>query len=235
MRKSIVFGGVDFSDITRAEVAEVASPVVSCESVAVPGRDGAVLLGTTVAPRDVTVRLMLDAAGSDEGSIAHHRARIAAALCAPGGHVLELPGGLRYRDCVCVAGGAWTTWTGDGTCDVVFRAFDPIAYGSECESKGLRFDVGGSWPTWPTITLRAESAASVAVSCGSKSVTVETGFSGGELVVIDMAEGTATVDGLNACADIALESDFFALAPGECLLQVSNCSLVGCSWEERWA
>jgi hypothetical protein len=64
---------------------------------------------------------------------------------------------------------------------------------------------------------------------------VESGFSGGEAVVVDCAGERADVDGADARDCVTLGSDFFALHPGECTLAFSGCSYFETRFRERWA
>ena len=57
----------------------------------------------------------------------------------------------------------------------------------------------------------------------------------GDVVVIDMERQAVTANGADATARVSLESDFFALVPGENALIFSGCSFHSVSWVERWA
>ena len=70
---------------------------------------------------------------------------------------------------------------------------------------------------------------------GSSSVAVEGTFAAGDVVVIDMEWQAVTANGADATARVSLESDFFALVPGENALVFSGCSFHSVSWVERWA
>lgn len=60
---------------------------------------------------------------------------------------------------------------------------------------------------------------------GSSSVAAEGTFAAGDVVVIDMEWQAVTANGADATARVSLESDFFALVPGENALVFSGCSL----------
>lgn len=59
-------------------------------------------------------------------------------------------------------------------------------------------------------------------------------FAGGESVVVDMGARSVAVDGADASADVAIESDFFALAPGARALWFSGASGISVTFSERW-
>ena len=234
--KSIVFNGVDFSEFCSAEVVEkVALPIVA-NTMAVPGRAGALLVSGRIPPRAVRVRLFMDA-GYKPGTngLADIRHRVYSALCSMGG-ALKLPDEpeLEYREAVCTDAGAWSSLFGDGHCDVGSTLLDPVAYGMERHEIGAAFEVGGTWPTWPTFELVASAGSAVQVRFADKIVCVEHALSGGEAVIIDCEHEVVTVDGTDARADVTLSSDFFSLVPGDCTLTFSGCSSHATAFHERW-
>lgn len=235
--RSIVYNGVDLSEWCSAEVVEkVAQPVVS-ETMVVPGRAGALLVSGRIPPRLVRVRLFMDA-GYKLGTngLADSRHRVYAALCSTAGGTLRLPDEpeLEYRDAVCTDAGSWSSLFEDGQGEVVFTLLDPVAYGRERTEIGTAFEVGGSWPTWPTFELVASAGSAVQVGCGDAFVRVEHAFSGGEVVHIDCEDEGVTIDGVNARADVTLSSDFFSLATGNRTLTFSGCASHVTAFHERW-
>nr|DAV82246.1 MAG TPA: distal tail protein [Caudoviricetes sp.] len=235
--RSIIYGGYDLSDICSAEVVECAALPVVADAMAVPGRAGALLVSGRVPPRVVRMRLFLDAGFKLDvnraGTIRH---RLYSALCLTGGGELVLPDDpeLSYRDAVCTDAGAWSSLFEDGQGIVEFTLYDPVAYGLERSEPGTSFEVGGTWPTWPAVSLTASSGSAVQVGYGGKVIRLEHAFSGGEVVVIDCESEGVTMDGSDARADVTLASDFFALEPGACSLSFSGCSSHSVSFRERW-
>lgn len=235
--RSIIYNGVDLSDVCSAEVVErVALPVLA-DAMVVPGRAGALLVSGRIPPRLVRVRLFMDA-GFKAGTngLADIRHGIYSALCSTAGGTLRLPDEpeLEYRDVVCTDAGAWSSLFEDGHGEVTFTLFDPIAYGMARSERGMSFEVGGSWPTWPTFELVASAGSAVQVGCGDAYVRVEHAFSGGEVVRIDFETDSVTIDGDDARADVTLGSDFFSLAPGDVSLAFSGCSSHVTAFCERW-
>ena len=235
--RSIVYNGVDRSEWCSAEVVEkVALPVVP-DTMVVPGRAGALLVSGRIPPRMVRVRLFMDA-GYKPGTngLADIRHRIYAALCSTAGGTLRLPDEpeFEYRDVVCTDAGAWSSLFEDGKGEVSFALLDPVAYGMARSERGTSFEVGGSWPTWPTFELVAEAGSAVQVGCSGSFVCVEHAFAGGEVVRIDCEIEGVTIDGADARASVTLSSDFFPLAPGSCELTFSGCSAHVTAFHERW-
>lgn len=235
--RSIVYNGVDLSDVCSAEVVEkVALPIVS-DAMVVPGRAGALLVAGRVPPRLVRVRLFMDA-GYKPGTngLADIRHRVYSALCSAAGGTLRLPDEpeWEYCDAVCTDAGAWSSLFEDGAGEVAFTLYDPVAYGMARSEQGASFEVGGSWPTWPEFELVASAGSAVQVGCGGKVVHVEHSFVGGEVVRIDCEGEGVTINRADARADVTLGSDFFSLAPGDVTLAFSGCSGHVTTFNERW-
>lgn len=235
---SIAYNGHDFSPYVSAELVEPAGHALSPRTLVVPGRPGAVLLGSELPPRVFRVRLFMDAGislGADERSEIRHE--LYGWLCAPDGAELELPGepGLTWRDAVVTDASGWDSLFEDGSCVIELTCFDPIAYGDEVSSAGTVLTVGGTWKTWPVVTLTALAGTSAKVADESgRYVLVERDFSAGDVVVVDFATEAVTVEGADASADVAVESTFFSLDPGAHTLTFSGCSAHTVSWTERW-
>lgn len=235
--RSIVHNGIDLSEWCSAEVVEkVALPVVP-DTMVVPGRAGALLVSGRIPPKLVRVRLFMDAGFRPEtNGLADIRHRVYSALCSTAGGTLRLPDEpeLEYRNVVCTDAGSWSSLFEDGQGEVVFTLLDPVAYGRERTETGTAFEVDGSWPTWPTFELVVSAGSAVQVGCGGSFVRVEHAFSGGEAVRIDCEGEGATIDGIDARADVTLSSDFFTLSPGSCELSITGCSSHTTSFRERW-
>lgn len=235
--RSIVYNGIDLSEWCSAEIIEkVALPVVP-ETMVVPGRAGALLVSGRIPPRLVRVRLFMDA-GFRPGTngLADIRHRVYAALCSTAGGTLRLPDEpeFEYRDAVCTDAGSWSLLFEDGKGEVTFALLDPVAYGRARSENGTSFEVGGSWPTWPTFELVASAGSAVQVGNDGEFVRIERVFSGGEMVRIDCESEGVTVDGVDTRADVTLASDFFSLAPGNVTLAYSGCSSHVTTFRERW-
>ena len=235
--RSIVFNGVDFSEFSSAEVVEKAALPIVVSTMVVPGRAGALLVSGRIPPRMVRVRLFMDAGYKPEtNGLADIRHRVYAALTSVGGGTLRLPSEpeLEYRDVVCNDAGVWSSLFEDGYGDVEFALLDPIAYGMERIEHGSSFEVGGTWPTWPTFELVASTGSAVQVSYGGKLVRIEHSFAGGEAVLIDCEREAVTIDGVDARADVTLASDLSTFSPGACDLSVTGCASFEVRFRERW-
>ena len=233
---SIVFDGHDFPAFTTCAVDESAHAVAPTAKV-VPGRAGQLLLSSRIPPRVLRVKLFLDpryAPGA--GGLSNLRHRIYGWLAATGGAVLQIPGDtdLEWHDAVCTGAGNWTTLEEDASCELEFTCFDPIAYGDVRNEAGDAFEVGGTWPTWPTFSIVASAGSAVQVACGDCFVRVEHAFIGGETVTIDCANEAVSIDGADARADVTLASDFFRLEPGEVELTFDDCATHAVTFRERW-
>ena len=235
---SLAYNGHDFSPYVAAELLEPAGHALEPRTLAVPGRPGAVLLGCELPPRVLRVRLFLDA-GARLTPVERSEARhlLYGWLVAPHGGELSLSGepGLVWRDAVVTGVSDWDSLFEDGSCEVEFTCLDPIAYGEERSSAAGSLDVGGTWATWPIVRLTASAGSSVRVADElGRYVLVERSFSAGEVVTMDFAAESVTVDGADASADVAMDSMFFSLSPGTHALSFAGCGSHAVSWRERW-
>lgn len=235
---SLTYNGHDFSDYVTAELVEPAGHALSPRALAVPGRPGAALLGSELPPRVLRVRLFLDAGvtlTAEERSAIRHE--LYGWLVAPMGAELSLTGepGLTWRDAVVTGVSDWDSLFEDGSCELAFTCFDPVAYGDGKSSAASTLTVGGTWATWPVVTLTALAGPSVKVADGlGRYVLVERTFAAGDEVLLDFQHEAVTVDGADASADVAVESTFFSLVPGEYTLTFTGCSAHTVAWTERW-
>lgn len=235
---SLSYAGRDFSPYVAAELVEPAGHALEPRTLFVPGRPGAVLLGCELPPRVLRVRLFLDAGAAlsaEERSATRHE--MYGWLVAPTGAELSLSGepDLTWRDAVVTGVSDWDSLFEDGSCEVEFTCFDPVAYGDGKSSAASVLTVGGTWATWPVVTLTALAGSSVKVADGlGRYVLVEREFSAGDVVLLDFQREAVTVDGDDASADVAVESTFFPLSPGSHSLTFSGCSAHTVTWAERW-
>ena len=205
-----------------------------------PGRADAVLLGGEVLPKVLWVRLYWDAGlglSVAEGAATRHK--MYAALLAPGGGELTVPGdsAMTYRDALCTSVDSWLSLFEDGSAEVGFTCFDPVAYGVRSEAESSSFTVGGTWATWPAVTLVARAGPVVKVADGAtgKFVLVGRAFAGGEAVALDFARETCTIEGVDASGLVSLGSDFFSIGLGAVSLTFTGCSSHSVSRFEGWA
>ena len=235
---ALAYNGHDFSEHVTAELLEPAGHALSPRTLAVPGRPGAALLGCELPPRALRVRLFLDAGvtlTAEERSAIRHE--MYGWLVAPMGAELSLTGepDLTWRDAVVTGVSDWDSLFEDGSCEVEFTCFDPVAYGDVKTSAAGTLTVGGTWTTWPVVTLTVLAGSSVKVTDElGRYVLVERQFSAGDVVVMDFRREAVTVEGEDASADVAVESTFFPLSPGSHTLAFSGCSAHTVAWTERW-
>jgi phage-related protein len=237
---SIEYAGHSFGDYVSAELAEPAAHVIAPETARVPGRPGLVLLSADVEPLELRVRLFMDA--PDALTVTQRsevRRTLRAWLLSTDGAELVVPGepALTWRDAICAGVSDWSSLFAEGSAVVTFECLNPIAYGTRMTSSNTTFQVGGTWPTWPTFVLVATAGSSVKVTdnISGSYVLVEGSFVGGERVTVDCAAQTATIDGADASKDVALGSDFFSLQPGSADLSFEGCSAFDVRFFERWA
>lgn len=251
-RRSIEYGGYDLSPYTTAEVTVGPAPAAEPVTVEVPGRDGELLLGTRMGPREIGVRLFLDLEGDTTAEEA--RREIARALSGLFGKTLLLPGDgeEEYRDVALTGPGRWSDLFEAGSCELVFTAFDPAVYGAERNiyrsfgggssgSIGLGFEC--TFPVWPVITVDAyrtdDEVPYVEVSEVELdlAVRIEGDFDDGDEIVIDCAARTVTREGEPAFDLIAPGSRFFPLVRHPMYgvtVMIRNAYNYRIEYRERW-
>lgn len=227
----------DFSPCVTAELLEPVGHVVGADVAEVPGRPGAVLLAGKVEPLTLRLRAFMDNHAFTTAELAEVRRLLRVWLLATDGGVLVVPGEptLEWHDAMCTGVSDWSSLFADWSAVVTFTCYDPIAYGESKESTEATFEVGGTWATWPTVSLVAEAGSSVSVGDGSSSIMVKGAFASSDAVAINMEGQTVAVNGSDATSGVTLGSDFFALSPGSNTLAFSGCSSHTVSWVERWA
>jgi phage-related protein len=237
-RMALVYGGADLSEWCSVEVAERGCAAAEPSTREVPGRAGLAVTGGRLAPLEIRALLTLRASGrmsAEELSTA--RRRVAAALSRPVGAALRIGDepGLEWCGVTVKSCGEWSTPEEGGTCEVVFLAHDPVAYGTDVTIVDTpAFTVGGSAPTWPRFRLVAAAGSAVSVAVGGLEVRVERTFMAGDVVEIDCEAMTVTVNGADACTEATLTSCFFRLEPGERELTVAGTSEFTAYFTERW-
>lgn len=235
----LVYCGTSLGDVCSAQVVGRSVNSLAVDAMRVVGRPGAVPVDSWLPPEDVKVRLMMDpGCRPDANGMSALRHRLRSWLLRPSGGELVLPDDpeLTYHDAFLVDAGDWTQLFEDGECEVTFTLFDPVAYGLARVERTNRFEVGGTWRTWPTLEMVAGPGETVmAVMPASRSsLTLERAFEGGETVVIDCATEAVTVDGVDARDSVTLGSDFFALQPGPCAVYFFCCESHEIRFRERW-
>lgn len=232
------YAGRDFSPYVQAELVEPAAHVLEPRAFPVPGRPGALLMGCELPPREVRLRLHLDAGSQMTAlELSRLRALLRAWLCVPGGGDLAVPGEglLTWRDAVVTGASDWDSLFEGGSCAVDFTCYDPVAYGAARSCTGTELEVLGTWPTLPVVRLTATAGSAVKVADDAgRFVLVERDLTAGDEVVMDFASESVTVDGEDASADVGVESTFFSLSPGAHVLTFSGCSAHEVAWAERW-
>ena len=233
-----VYNGFDFSGLVQAELTEPAALPLSPDAAAVPGRPGRLLLGCELPPRELTLRVFLDAGSKlNVDELAAVRRELRAALVALEGAELSVPGepGLTWRDAVLTGVTDWDSLFEGGSCELAFTCFDPVAYGDVETSTGTSIEAGGTWRTWPVFELTARAGSSVKVEDDAGSyVLIERTFRTGDTVLIDCEREAVSVNGADAATDVALGSAFFSLEPGTHAFSFSGCSAHETTWTERW-
>lgn len=181
---SITYNGHGFGGYVSAELVEPVAHVLAPETARVPGRPGLVLLSAEVEPLELRVRLFMDAPDAlTMTQRSEVRRTLRAWLLSTEGAELVMPGEptLTWHDALCMGVSDWSSLFAEGSALATFECLDPIAYGASASSAAGSFDVGGTWPTWPTMLIVASAGSSVKVAddVSGSYVLVESSFAGG--------------------------------------------------------
>lgn len=207
-------------------------------TVTVPGRPGERFVRQELRPLPIPCHVRLRARDPDHEAVARFRRKLTSVLVTDDPRPLVLPDEptLYYMAKLTTPGELDTLWH-TGAADLEFTAYDPIAYGQQCDDvlasgQSMVF-VEGTWETYPTFVLEAEGGPVSVASADGSLLTLEDEPEAGSAVVIDMEGRTQTVDGEYAPVTLAPDSHF-ALQPGR-----NDITLTGAHgtihWQERWA
>ena len=210
----MIYNGFDFAPwFDTRLVTRSLLPEYEIATRDVPGQPGSRFMRAELKPLTIEV-----AAAS--------RARPAAAMAA-----------LRRYMAVLTSPGALDTLWHTGEATLTFTAYDPVAYGAEGRatvSGTSGVQVGGTFRTYPTVTVRpggSTSALRLTNMGTGEFVQIDKAVTASSAVVIDMAAPQATVDG--SPAPVTFESDFFPLEPGANSLKLSS-GTATVQWTDRY-
>lgn len=246
MRTTVTFDGHDLT--AECVVSDLRRPLLPRElgAVTVPGMDGELPTGQTLAPFDLG--LTLTVMGRDPALREVVRQKVAADLNSAGEAPLAISedNGLWYK--------ARPTATSDGSrsvnaesFDVTFRVSDPVRYGrlrtvTVPKDGSATFHVGGTHPTMPTVTTTVASGAegqqwTLTLEDGTYLLyqPTYTGALHSESLVIDCEDRTLTAGNLTKM--LAPTADWLILAPGEHTLTMGGEATGGAAtvtFYERW-
>ena len=210
-------------------------------TVDVPGRDGSLFLGVSLAVR--TIKLTLTVRDRTPSGLQAASRALAAILnvSEPKPLSMSIDGGLYYM-AIPNAQADGTRYRNAVTYDVEFLCADPVAYGTErtitVPSGGsVTFEVDGTYPTAPQVSVSAAKNGSGGywrLTLDSDEYLVATIPSGVTTapVEIDCAARTLKVNG-----NIALlqpEADWLVLEPGEHTLSMTGTGQAMVIYVERW-
>lgn len=97
------------------------------------------------------------------------------------------------------------------------------------------FRVSGSRPACPTFELTPRSGAAYVRAVNSSTgefIRVESSFTGNKALAIDCEASTCSIGG--ASSPVTLDSDYFALVPGDVELVLTNATSGTLKYTERW-
>ena len=242
----MIFNGVDFSQWMRCNPTRRLMPEMDVTAYDRPGGDGAAYAGSRLKPLEIPVHCRLTLPGWRHEQVAAVRREVAAALSADAPAWLELgdEADVRYLAKVTDAGELSDLWH-TGACTVTFTAFDPVAFGrlrsATVPSGGsVDIDVGGTWPTWPTLAATSAVRDSttglwgVTLDSGDH-LRVVTGTASAVTVAMDCAPDARTCLVGGAVKLPTPDSDWLRLSPGKHTVAMDKgTGAAVLTWYERW-
>lgn len=237
----VVFDNHDLTELFGVEWP-VSRTAASWEpdAVDVPGRSGSVFGGTRAQPVDVSMRLWTLA---ETRTQRQHAVRTLAAWLAvdePKPLYLGDEGGL-WRMAIPAGGFDVSAYLNADSIPVTFRCLDPVLYGERHHvdvpgNGSVTFLVGGSAPTFPTITasdaredstvgwwrLRLDDGDHLDVDTGARSVPVSADCERRTLIVNDSVQMLQPL------------AQWLRLTPGTHTLSLAGTGAAHVQWTERW-
>lgn len=212
------------------------------ETIGVQGRDGVIVRNASLVGPQVSLRFVVDGTRAE---LEEARRAIGAALSVREPRRLQFgnDGGLYY---MAMPNGEpdWAQFSRSGRMDVPFLVPSPAMYGAEHvatvpSGESVSFEVGGTYPTAPTITASSASNGSSSGVWGVRldnadfvHVAIPTGYSS-RSVAVDCEARTCRVGGTLSLPTI--DSDWFELSPGSHVVRMDNgTGAAVLRWQERW-
>lgn len=235
----MIYNGFDFAPwFDTRLVTRSLLPEYEIATRDVPGQPGSRFMRAELKPLTIDVAAAWRARPADDMA-ALRRLMASRLLCLKEAELWlddERHLGLRYMAVLTSPGALDTLWhTGEAT--LTFTAYDPVAYGAEGRatvSGTSGVQVGGTFRTYPTVTVRpggSTSALRLTNMGTGEFVQIDKAVTASSAVVIDMAAPQATVDG--SPAPVTFESDFFPLEAGANSLKLSS-GTATVQWTERY-
>jgi predicted phage tail component-like protein len=240
-RTKVTFNGVNLTDLYHVSNLRNSLLPKQVSSVNVPGMDGALLTGSRLTTRTITLTLTVKGAGIEERQRAARMLAQALDVTEPAPLSLSIDGGLHYL--------AMPTSAGDGArytnalrFEVRFECLDPTLHGtperwSLTSGGSARVIVGGTHPTTPLVEVTgARNGAN-----GVWKLTLD----GGDYLVATIPSGVTSAPIVADCEGRALrvngslqllqpEADWLVLEPGEHTLTMEGTGTGAVTFEERW-
>lgn len=234
------FDGHDLNSLFVVSSVQRGLPPREPTLVDVPGRSGALFGGTRATPPTITVSLYAIGSTREQRQQAMRTLAGWLAVDEPKRLVLGDEGG-RYRLAVPSADASMSQWIDADSVEVTFTCPDPWLYGevmTETLPSGgtLAITVGGTAPTWPTITANATGG-----SQGSWIVTLEDGtgiyasIPSGTTHALTADCGARTLVVNEGVAMLPPSYDWPRLTPGaHTLTMAQGTGDATVTWVERW-
>ena len=241
MRTKVFFDGYELTHLFIVSDLKNSLLPRSVNTVEVPGRDGSLFTGTTLAARTIGLTLTVRDRTNEGRQLAARALAAILAVDEPKPLEISIDGGLYYL-AIPNAGSDGHRFKNATRYEVSFVCPDPVAYGNEkivtVPSGGsVTFEVSGTYPTMPTISAAAAANGSggfwrIRLEDGSYFLaTIPSGVQTAP-VIADCARRTLKVN--NTTALLTPEADWLVFEPGEHTLEMTGTGAAIVTFNERW-
>lgn len=248
-RTTVTFDGHDLTE--KCIVSDLRRPMLPRRlgAIEVPGMDGELATGQTLAPADIKLTLSIMGSDPDERELARQELAEILNTDGPKPLAISIDGGLYYM-ARALSQDDGARFVNAESYEVTFRASDPVRYGELREvlvppNGSVTFTVGGTYPTMPTL----DTVLTATASDMYWKITLD----GGDYVLfspLTYVEGSMAVDSIivdcehrlmktwNTPKMLPAGADWLVLTPGEHTLAMeTNVSVAGNTsvlFRERW-
>lgn len=231
----IYFDGKDLSTLLWVTgVNRTILPERNITTTEVPGVDGSMVSGVSLAPITVTVTAYIRK--DSVRDVTDARRLIAEALATDTPRPLFLPDEPnRYLMAMYQGGAELSRNAHKPGVELPFYCADPVSYGEKREldvTSTRPVNVRGTYPCKPVITVKPPQGETWRITKLSTNefIEVKGPFTGEQTVVLDTANERCTVNGNDAPVEV--ESDYFTLLGTENVMVSGGTAHL--EWVERW-
>ncbi len=222
----LIYDGVNLSDTFQiVDVRAYLLPQIKARTQELAQKPGAYFASRQIGPREVKVKLRLDAGTRDPMAIFREWREVSGIFNKSEPKRLQL-GEDRWCNAIPIGETEIKFEAYYGVVELTFVCFDPYFYGREhaiamSDGVAASFRVQGSVPAWPTLELVSSSTSVKVTDVGTGKYVLIPSVTVGTAVTVDMERQVCTKGSSYAPYDLI--SDFFSLE-GDAQVKVEGAS-----------